>query len=239
MLKFFRRIRQTLLSENKFSKYLLYAIGEIILVVVGILIALQINTWNEQQNNNQKEQALLKEIHREFVDNKTQLDRITKLNKEALLSCDSLLSKYPLQNDPSSVNYLIRYMDRAFQNYTFNPTDGTINAIINSSTFNLIKNDTLRRYLISWNGLLEDYLEEEQNAIILLHEVYPFLRNNITKNDPFSAQNLKVATDFRVYNFLVDRKYDLQSVINATDDEGLNEAINEIIRLTKTKAIND
>ena len=49
MIKFFRRIRQKLLSENKFSKYLFYAIGEIILVVIGILIALQINNWNENR----------------------------------------------------------------------------------------------------------------------------------------------------------------------------------------------
>ncbi|NKI30944.1 DUF6090 family protein [Croceivirga thetidis] len=49
MIKFFRRIRQKLLSENKFSKYLLYAIGEIVLVVIGILIALQINNWNENK----------------------------------------------------------------------------------------------------------------------------------------------------------------------------------------------
>ncbi|MGB5357241.1 MAG: DUF6090 family protein [Eudoraea sp.] len=47
MIKFFRRIRQRLLSQNKFSKYLLYAIGEILLVVIGILIALQVNDWNE------------------------------------------------------------------------------------------------------------------------------------------------------------------------------------------------
>lgn len=47
MIKFFRNIRQHLLSENTFSTYLLYAIGEIILVVIGILIALQINNWNE------------------------------------------------------------------------------------------------------------------------------------------------------------------------------------------------
>ena len=51
MIKFFRRIRQKLLSENRFNKYLLYAIGEIVLVVLGILIALQINNWNEKRNN--------------------------------------------------------------------------------------------------------------------------------------------------------------------------------------------
>ena len=49
MIKFFRKIRQKLLSENKFSRYLIYAIGEIVLVVFGILIALQINNWNEKQ----------------------------------------------------------------------------------------------------------------------------------------------------------------------------------------------
>ena len=49
MIKLFRKIRQTLLSDNKFSKYLIYAAGEIILVVIGILIALQINNWNENR----------------------------------------------------------------------------------------------------------------------------------------------------------------------------------------------
>lgn len=47
MIKFFRKIRQRMFTENKFGKYLIYAIGEIILVVIGILIALQINNWNE------------------------------------------------------------------------------------------------------------------------------------------------------------------------------------------------
>jgi len=49
MIKFFRKIRRQLLTENRFSKYLLYAIGEIVLVVIGILIALQINIWNENR----------------------------------------------------------------------------------------------------------------------------------------------------------------------------------------------
>jgi len=49
MIKFFRKIRQKMLTENKFSKYLIYAIGEIVLVVIGILIALSINNWNQEQ----------------------------------------------------------------------------------------------------------------------------------------------------------------------------------------------
>lgn len=59
MIKFFRKIRQRLLSENKFNKYLIYAVGEIILVVIGILIALQINNWNELNKKKQDERVLL------------------------------------------------------------------------------------------------------------------------------------------------------------------------------------
>ena len=62
MIKFFRRIRQQLLTENKFSKYLLYAIGEIVLVVIGILIALQINNWNQYQKQLKTEKEILKEL---------------------------------------------------------------------------------------------------------------------------------------------------------------------------------
>ena len=59
MIKFFRKIRHKLLSENKFSKYVIYAIGEIILVVIGILIALSINNWNEHKKKKQDERVLL------------------------------------------------------------------------------------------------------------------------------------------------------------------------------------
>ena len=50
MINFFRKIRQRLLTENRFSKYLIYAIGEILLIVVGILFALQLKTWNDNQD---------------------------------------------------------------------------------------------------------------------------------------------------------------------------------------------
>lgn len=62
MIKFYRKIRQRLLTENKFSKYLIYAIGEIILVVIGILIALGINNWNDENNLRRKEINILIEM---------------------------------------------------------------------------------------------------------------------------------------------------------------------------------
>ena len=67
MIKFFRKIRQKLLSENKFSKYLLYAIGEIVLVVIGILIALQINNWNESRKQEVEQIKLLQNFKNSIV----------------------------------------------------------------------------------------------------------------------------------------------------------------------------
>mgnify|MGYP000188649675 CR=1 FL=1 len=62
MIKFFRKIRYNLMNENKTGKYFKYAIGEIILVVIGILIALSINNWNEGRKNDRKEALLIKNI---------------------------------------------------------------------------------------------------------------------------------------------------------------------------------
>ena len=66
MFKFFRRVRQALLSENKFSKYLLYAIGEIALVMIGILLALQVNNWNEERLKKNREQVYLNLLLRDL-----------------------------------------------------------------------------------------------------------------------------------------------------------------------------
>lgn len=66
MFRFFRQIRQRLLTENRFTKYLLYAIGEIVLVVIGILIALQVNTWNDERSK-QRELDLLFQDTEEYL----------------------------------------------------------------------------------------------------------------------------------------------------------------------------
>ncbi|MEO9503265.1 DUF6090 family protein [Nonlabens ulvanivorans] len=66
MIKFFRKIRKNLLSENKFSKYILYAIGEIVLVIIGILIALHINNKNEERKTENKIVSILKEVQHDL-----------------------------------------------------------------------------------------------------------------------------------------------------------------------------
>jgi len=89
MIKFFRKIRQNLLMENKTGKYFKYAIGEIILVVIGILIALQINNWNENRKNSINEKALLANTindldadKKRFTNNQKEADTILKVYKK-------------------------------------------------------------------------------------------------------------------------------------------------------------
>ncbi len=76
MIKFFRKIRKNLLSENKFSKYLLYAIGEIVLVMIGILLALQVSNWNTERQENEANTQLLQKLDNEL---KLNIDRLVDL----------------------------------------------------------------------------------------------------------------------------------------------------------------
>ena len=95
MLKFFRRIRQKLLTEHKFSKYLLYAIGEIILVVIGILLALQLNTWKETQSARAAERSLLENLHEDLQAAKEQSKGFIAREKEMLSQIILALGIHP------------------------------------------------------------------------------------------------------------------------------------------------
>ena len=90
MIKFFRKIRQKLLSENKFSKYLIYALGEIILVVIGILIALQISNWNERKKSTSQLRSQLIAIQNDINSDLTLFDQRKEVLKSAAASGDRL-----------------------------------------------------------------------------------------------------------------------------------------------------
>ena len=82
MIKLFRKIRLKTLSENKFGKYLIYAIGEIILVVIGILIALQINSKKEEINNRITEQSILTNLKEDFNKNQEEIEVLLFANNK-------------------------------------------------------------------------------------------------------------------------------------------------------------
>jgi hypothetical protein len=82
MIRLFRMIRQRLLTDHRFGKYLLYASGEIILIVIGILIALSINNWNEVQKTRNLEQTYLVDLRAEFMQNLNALDLVIGINQK-------------------------------------------------------------------------------------------------------------------------------------------------------------
>jgi hypothetical protein len=92
MIKFFRRIRKQLADDNKPLKYARYAIGEIALVVIGILIALSINNWNEDRKSKEMEHKMLKELYSTNVLNIKDLERGIEMTSEAKKSCDLLIA---------------------------------------------------------------------------------------------------------------------------------------------------
>lgn len=162
MIKFFRRIRQKLLSENKFSKYLLYAIGEIILVVIGILIALQINTWNEGQKTREKERNYLALVKQEMSSNLLSIQQEHEVLNEFLDNLNQILELYA-HPDPTLTNkqlshilapILSRDMDFYFK-------DGTLNEIIATGNLKDITNDSIRNILASIGGNLERVRAQE------------------------------------------------------------------------------
>lgn len=81
MIKFFRRIREKLLTEGKVSKYLLYASGEIVLVMIGILLALQVNNWNEEKKSKADEIKLLQELRKDVAFSVGELDSVIYYNQ--------------------------------------------------------------------------------------------------------------------------------------------------------------
>jgi len=110
MIKFFRKMRYDLIEKNKTGKYLKYAIGEIILVVIGILIALQINNWNERRKDLSQEQLILMQLQREYISNLNQLDEKflpTSLITFCIATSCSGVSSLPLKNPSWFKSYLL------------------------------------------------------------------------------------------------------------------------------------
>ena len=130
-----------MVKENKASKYILYGVGEIVLVVIGILIALQINTWNQQRLIKNNEIKILKSLHVEFSENLQKFDA----NYKAQLTRDSIVKRL-LQ--PKIIEEPFETLDSLIYkvgwNYKFNPSTGIYTSVINSAKIEIISNDSLK-----------------------------------------------------------------------------------------------
>lgn len=146
MFKFFRRLRVTLINQGKTARYLKYAVGEIILVVIGILIALQINTWNEERKDHQREIKLL-----------------TELKTNLLINIENLESDIEGQiKSAAIIDHLMEHLEnrRPFHDslpYLFEMADYAPDVVLSASAFEtlkstgleLIQTDSLRSLIIN------------------------------------------------------------------------------------------
>lgn len=151
----FRKIRRQLLSDNKLTRYIIYALGEIILVVVGILIALRINSWNEEQKNIAKEQVILKELQQDFKDDLVQLDEKITMRSNLLRSAVEILDMIKTE-EAVGRDFLIQRFQDIVKDPTFDPIE---NDLISSGNIRLVRNDSLRRFLARWGS---DYQQLQQ-----------------------------------------------------------------------------
>ncbi len=172
MINFFRKIRQRLLTENKFSKYLIYTIGEIVLVVIGILIALQINNWNEEQKLIRDERIILISLKTDFMSNSEKITNVLQAQSEQKSTIVAYL-KY-INSDRKIIGdslALKLWWTTAYR--PFYSTDGTLNSLLNSSRIDLVKNNTLKEKLTSYTSdynIYKDHEEEYENFVKLLRQ---------------------------------------------------------------------
>ena len=220
MIKFFRKIRQKLVSENKFSKYLIYAIGEIVLVVIGILIALSINNWNESLKLEQREIDIAKELYFELNENlsytKTQKENWKKrANTAQFLSNIIVSAKETLTQKQfdSTMLYILGY-------YKFNLIKNKFDNIVSSETFEFKRSPKLKREMLTLKGLygtLEGYYES--NVEVNKNLLRPYLNENYSFRN-FNNVILKETDGFKVNHetLLNDIKFDnvIQNIIGSS-----------------------
>ena len=150
MITFFRKIRQRLLSENRFTKYLLYAFGEIVLVVIGILIALQINNWNENRKNVILERDYLHAISADLTNltstiQSIYIDRFDDKIENLKLAKTYSEAPYPITD---TLNFLTTVSRGAISFSGFYLSDdGAYQELISTGNLRLIQNDSLRKQL--------------------------------------------------------------------------------------------
>ena len=165
MIKFFRKIRQKLLSENRVSKYLIYAIGEIFLVVIGILLALQINNWNEENKTYIKQRSYLALVKSEMSNN---LDAL-QIEKQRLSGTLEGLRQMVFLSDQSTAEINEKEVSaswgKAFsQTIRFKYENGALTELISSGVLKEIKNDSIRNILASWGGITQKVFIQENEV---------------------------------------------------------------------------
>lgn len=191
MINFFRKVRQNLLLEGKTRKYIKYAFGEIVLVMVGILLALQVTNWNNQRLERLREQAILKNLQIDFQNNIANLETASASFEVAYQASVDLLEiiKGDQQINPEEVDHLVDIIVNKTMSYDL--ITGSINEIFNTGSLNLIQDSALKKQISNWSFY---YSDTEDDIVIYRDYLFSFLVPSLT--DKVRMRNMSVPDFF-------------------------------------------
>ncbi|MGS2727129.1 DUF6090 family protein [Psychroserpens sp. BH13MA-6] len=233
MIKFFRRIRLRLLTEGNTGKYLKYAIGEIVLVMIGILLALQVSNWNQDRKDRISERKLLDNIHRDFIQNKIGFDSVKSINYRSLAALDSMIGLFPLKKDSLKNATFWKYYAK-IQDHTYNPYSSSVDLVVNSNSLQLVQDEELQQLLVSWKDVLMDYQEEENFYYKMMNDhFWPYWREVLDYSGFDNEITLTGSSTIKFQNYMIDKRNYLRAIVTAIDEEPIENHIDKIIRLTK------
>jgi len=239
MIKFFRKIRQNLIMENKTGKYLKYAIGEIILVVIGILIALSINNSNEYRKQNAQIAKYAKSLVQDLEKDIAMMDTINNTAQQISIRLDSLANhvRNTKIEDISNLNVICLSWIRLYRPYSWNRA--TLEEIKNSGSLRLINNEDILKRIVKYDTqsrhMDEDYYadkEQSENASQLLNKVVNYNYPNMVE----LAEMLRFTTNYGQINdtfnnpiYKEAQEYDISLILE--DKILLDNVVNSFIRL--------
>ena len=178
-MKVFRKFRWKGLQDGKARNYILYAIGEIFLVVVGILIALSINNWNNQKELRKAERQIYHNIQRKITADKTDIEDNVDYNNY-FMARYQLADEIIVENDRARINELSRILLELYKYSDLDVSENIYQNLVNSGDLKLLKNDS-----IIWNMQQLEELYKYCNRMenihweVIMKNVGPGLMDNI------------------------------------------------------------
>jgi len=192
MLRFFRRVRQKFIVKKEVKNYLLYALGEITLVVIGILIALQINNWNAENKNQRYAESYLKGIKQDLEFDLTELDKGILYNEHRVKAIDSigfLVATRDTLSKSELLDFVGLHVNLDSESY-FIPEKSTILQIQSSSQGNLITNEKLRKLIFRYYSICDR--NEKNNEVSLQLYQHNYITEIIHKTMFYGGESLEV-----------------------------------------------
>jgi len=173
MLKLFRKIRYDLMETGKIGKYLTYAIGEILLVVIGILIALSINNWNQNRLQLKQEYKVLLSLKADFIESQKRLSESMEMQKRVVEKSKTLLEMHEGKIPRSDTDSILDYITYgAYGWYRPELLTGSYDAYLNTGNSGLLRNDNLTKMLAEYFAIVRSGFEDQDTSMYLLNNMH-------------------------------------------------------------------